>query len=156
VTSTVPGLSLDPNRLTPSDTPGLPPSPLLAFVEQTPALPAIALADHHTTYTNTYYHSQFDDSTNTRGAAHICAVATLAARALYVSAGGTVANASALVHADCNLVSTLYECMTQNWACPLVNQYLGTSGMCRARVSDRSIVGSLSSIPFLAAIQIRP
>jgi len=113
-----------------TDTPGVPPSSAQSFLRKRPSIPTVVLADHYREYSNVYYHSIYDlgptsltvisNILNT-----ICEVSTLTAQFLYQSAGGNNQTEQASLKADCNLVASLWNCLTIDFTCDLVQKYLG-------------------------------
>lgn len=110
------------------DTPGVPPSSVQAFLSLDRSKPVVVLTDHKGPYTNKYYHSRFDDYQYVESdearvlTSRLCSAATLLARSLYKSAGGSDANAKD-INADCSQTISLFRCLSRNVACDLVRWY---------------------------------
>jgi len=104
-----------------NDTPGIPPASSQAFLAEVPTIPTIVLTDHFREYANTYYHSIYDNIQPS--STSLCDKATLVARVLLRSAGASNETVDS-TYADCNLVQTLLYCLTQNFGCDFVQQYV--------------------------------
>lgn len=132
-----------------ASTPGLPPSTGWSFRHSSPSAAVVVLTDHPSTYTNQHFGSLYDSYPenvgNDLGYNQICATATLAARSVYISAGGTEDSAKT-VSADCSVVFALMGCLGTSNACPLVRQYVSAAEWNTASPPSRSASVYLPSI----------
>jgi len=104
-----------------ADTPGIPPSSLMAFLKETPTLPSVVITNHAGPYINKYYHSRFDDFYNVKQD-HVCKIANLTARLLYAAATGSSVIPNMQI--NCTLGVYLLVCFTENMSCNLSDTYL--------------------------------
>jgi nicastrin len=106
----------------------LPPSSTRSFLDARADLGNhVVITDHAGSFKNKYYHARSDvprqNFNNERD--RLCSVATLTARAAYKQAGGTNQTVLGGLAVDCATVCLLYECLTTDMACPLVQMYGG-------------------------------
>ncbi|KAM3580291.1 hypothetical protein VKS41_007527 [Umbelopsis sp. WA50703] len=102
----------------------LPPSSAMSFLKKKRSIASVVIADYQKSL-NAYYHGDFDDTIDlTSASSAICNVATSTARSLWLDAQG-INNGTVPpeVTADCNLVTSLLDCLTYNYSCPLIQQY---------------------------------
>jgi len=113
-----------------TQTSGIPPSSLNTFLKFKPALyqQGVVLTDHFSSYENKYYNSIFDGPSNV-DPRKVCQAATLLARTLYLL-GNEITDISSAppefnsISANCTIVNTLLDCVTQNASCSEMMVYL--------------------------------
>ncbi|KAI8582078.1 hypothetical protein K450DRAFT_228897 [Umbelopsis ramanniana AG] len=127
----------------------LPPSSAQSFLKKKRSIASIVLSDFHTSLDG-YYHSDYDDTLDLATASSaICSLASSAARSIWLSAQGlNNGTVPSQVTADCNLVASLLDCMTQNYSCSLIQQYYGVNNA--ARISHYSSVFSFGGVSLLS------
>ena len=103
---------------------GLPPSPLQAFLETKKEINHVHIANHPSVFTNPYYHSALDDASQSdeNVVKSLCGLATTVARTVH-GLSQTSAVPSEVV-ANCTLVSELWTCLTKNFSCPLISEFV--------------------------------
>ena len=119
----------------PTDLPGIPPSVSESFLSVNSTLPVLHIADHKREFLNRFYHSDddyqllqgSDDSTSAQST--LCALGTLIARSLFVSAGGNDSVVLA-IRANCQYVSRLINCLTQNARCDELHDFFCSDPRC--------------------------
>eukprot|EP01117_Protostelium_nocturnum_P011632 TRINITY_DN4226_c0_g1_i1.p1 TRINITY_DN4226_c0_g1~~TRINITY_DN4226_c0_g1_i1.p1 ORF type:complete len:646 (-),score=158.09 TRINITY_DN4226_c0_g1_i1:134-2071(-) len=99
--------------------PGLPPSSLMAFLQQKPNLPSVLIAEHESQYINQYFGSHLDDASNIVVSSVITAARLASASVLaLVGVDGVAPNISQ------PLANELVKCFTRNFTCDLSQTYL--------------------------------
>jgi len=114
-----------------TQTPGIPPSSLKTFINKKPELSqaGVVLTDHFSSYENKYYDSIFDGPSNV-DPMKVCQAATVLARTLYLL--GNEINTTDIsqdpnfnsINANCSIVISLLDCVTQNASCSDIMTYL--------------------------------
>ena len=113
----------------PTDLPGIPPSVSETFLSVNSSLPVLHIADHKREFLDRYYHSDDDyqllqgSDESTSAQSTLCALGTLIARSLYVAAGGNDSFVH-VIRADCQFVSRLINCLTQNAHCDELRDFM--------------------------------
>jgi len=110
-----------------TEQPGIPPSSLMSFLVANPNLPGVVVTDHEEQYTNMNFHSHSDTAEfNPLSNETLCNAATVLARTLYLLATDqTTPDAiSATIEAPCSLLSELTVCLTANFNCSLLDNFL--------------------------------
>ncbi|KAI9289178.1 Nicastrin-domain-containing protein [Umbelopsis sp. AD052] len=127
----------------------LPPSSAQSFLKKKRSIASIVLSDFQTSLDG-YYHSDYDDMLDLATASSaICSLASSAARSIWLSAQGlNNGTVPAQVTADCNLVTSLLDCLTQNYSCSLIQQYYGVNNA--ARITHYSSVFSFGGVSLLS------
>ncbi|EFJ51228.1 hypothetical protein VOLCADRAFT_103599 [Volvox carteri f. nagariensis] len=143
------------------DTPGIPPSSLMAFLRVKSSLSGLLVADFDTAFKNPYYQSEFDDGTNTIGAmleVCVCAAAIvdaslLLARTLHSLAIGNTAASTNITTSNTTLftdralaINLVYCLMTQSpgLQCPLASELMTPDIML---FSDGSLSAAVGAYP---------
>ncbi|OZJ03933.1 hypothetical protein BZG36_03611 [Bifiguratus adelaidae] len=111
----------------------LPPSSVQSFLLQNRNINSVYISGYKDQMTS-YQGSDFDDAFDmTTATSAICAIANTTARSVWLQAQGLPSNASVppQIAANCNLVSTLLDCLTTNYSCSYTNQFLNVSGIGR-------------------------
>jgi hypothetical protein len=111
----------------------LPPSSVQSFLTYNQSLAHIVLADHDQHYKNPYFNSPYDDGSRLNESAlrgRLCDLSTAVAKSVYgMAMSGSVPNSGAIVpsavQSNCSLIAELWQCLMQNFSCPLVAQTLG-------------------------------
>jgi nicastrin len=110
--------------------PGIPPSSLMSFLVANPDLLSVVVTDHEMEYTNRNFHSHLDNGAfNKLSNDTLCHTATVLARTLYLMATGqtTPDTISPTIEAPCSLLSDLAYCLSENFDCPLLDNFLPRS-----------------------------
>jgi len=126
--STPAGVNLDKATTTAN---GLPPSPVDSFRLLKAAVPGYVISGYDETFSNKFYHSQFDNFTTTSEIAaaseKIAAASTALAKTLiYLANDKTMPDVSALT-VNQTLVKDLLTCIIGDWKCPLFTEYLAST-----------------------------
>jgi hypothetical protein len=127
----VPGFQGSPNTtfkysaVSGSSNSKLPPASALAFLAKK-QIPTVFISDYQSSFSNPYYNSEFDDGSewSSEQITTLCGVATNAARSIYKLASATTSNIPPSVSANCTLLFEYLTCVTRNFACPLMQQFL--------------------------------
>ncbi|XP_060966480.1 nicastrin isoform X2 [Cannabis sativa] len=115
--------------------PGIPPSSLMSFLNKNPITSGVVLEDFDTIFSNKFYHSHLDDSSNLNSSS-IVAAASLLARTLYVLTSDTKddsKSALASVNVNVSLVEQLMGCLLEcepGLSCELVKNFIAPSSTC--------------------------
>lgn len=103
----------------------LPPGSVMPFLKEKPSLAALLFSEYNQNYSNPYYYSQFDDSSNVN-LTSICASAQFLAQTLINLA--TNESDSINITIDCgenSLAAKLLYCLTVSMDCDLAKEYFG-------------------------------
>jgi len=111
---------------------GLPPSALTSFLENEQFIGGgVVFSGYNATYQeiNPFYRSRFDRAGSTNVTAQLTNVATAIARTAFVRAskGATPPITASDIEADFETIRQLESCLTQDFACDLVAEYLNTT-----------------------------
>ncbi|KAL6001283.1 hypothetical protein ACLOJK_007015 [Asimina triloba] len=117
--------------------PGIPPSSLMAFLRKNSSTSGVVLEEFDSTFTNNFYHSHLDDSTNVN-ATSIVAAASLVARTLYILATSASESESVMsvlnnIRVNVSLVNELLGCLLScepGLSCGLVKDFIAPSSVC--------------------------
>jgi len=110
----------------------LPPSATQSFLKYKRDIPSVVLAEYETQFANKYYYSSFDNinNVNPNRSLVLCDAARVVARAVYMLANpGATVNQSEIINVNCEFISTVLDCLTQNFSCPLITNFLITNGI---------------------------
>lgn len=112
--------------------PAPPPTPVLSFQELFPSIGAAVLSEYNGAFSNPFFYSRFDNSSNVDSVA-VTAAATVLARGLYAVASNKTTPAQAAgavpaeLQANAQLVSDILGCITVNAQCTQFAMALGVS-----------------------------
>ncbi|ORY89548.1 Nicastrin-domain-containing protein [Syncephalastrum racemosum] len=107
----------------------LPPSSAMSFLAQKRDMQAAVITDYQQEMGSFYNSDLDDDNTDLNVVAQsICGLVNTTARGVYVQAGGTAQDASGIA-ADCELVSSLLNCLASNFSCSFMQAYFEVSGI---------------------------
>eukprot|EP00026_Physarum_polycephalum_P004777 Phypoly_transcript_04801.p1 GENE.Phypoly_transcript_04801~~Phypoly_transcript_04801.p1 ORF type:complete len:648 (+),score=53.03 Phypoly_transcript_04801:66-2009(+) len=107
--------------------PGIPPSSMMSFLAAKPNLPGVVVTDHEIQYTNKNFHSHTDTGEfNVLSNTTLCHAATVLARTLYLLGTGQTQpdSISPTIEAPCSLLSDLAYCLSSNFNCRLLDNFL--------------------------------
>ncbi|EPS72923.1 hypothetical protein M569_01828, partial [Genlisea aurea] len=108
--------------------PGIPPSSLMTFLSKNPNASGVVVEDFDYAFSDAFYHSHLDDSSNINSSS-IVAAATLVARTLYILAGGEE-TPSSVMNINATLVEELVGCLLDcdpGLSCDLAKHYISPS-----------------------------
>ncbi|XP_057492639.1 nicastrin-like [Actinidia eriantha] len=132
--------------------PGIPPSSLMAFMRKNSQTSGVVLEDFDSVFTNQFYHSHLDDSSNINSSA-IVAAAALVARTLYILASDNKdldTSALNVINVNVSLVEELMGCLLNcepGLSCGLVNHYISPTNTCPSNYVG-VLQGEPSSTPY--------
>ncbi|XP_008789257.2 nicastrin isoform X2 [Phoenix dactylifera] len=115
--------------------PGIPPSSLMAFLRKNASTSGVVLEDFDSSFTNQFYHSHLDNSSNVNSSS-IAAAAALVARALYILASGDLTlDLMALnsIKVNVSLVEELVQCLLTcepGLSCGIVRSFISPNNNC--------------------------
>ncbi|GAV60467.1 Nicastrin domain-containing protein [Cephalotus follicularis] len=132
--------------------PGVPPSSLMAFLRKNSLTSGIVLEDFDSVFTNKFYHSHLDDSSNINSSS-IVAAASLVARTLYILASDSKnlsSSALGAIKVNVSLVEELMGCLLNcepGLSCELVKKYISATNTCPSHYVG-VVLGEPSSTPY--------
>ncbi|XP_050270062.1 nicastrin [Quercus robur] len=115
--------------------PGIPPSSLMTFLQKNSHTSGVVLEDFNSVFSNKFYHSHLDDTSNINSSA-VVAAASLVARTLYILASdNNTLSSSALtaINVNVSLVEELMGCLLgcdPGLSCNLVKNYISPTNTC--------------------------
>ncbi|KAK2964858.1 hypothetical protein BLNAU_158 [Blattamonas nauphoetae] len=113
-------MTIDTETVSTLLTPGIPPSPAGAFVQEREDIPTVHLATHGPTFDMPYYHSHLDRFYNLDA---ICDASTLAARTALVQLGIPSAEVDVSnISANCTEIGLFMDCQIDNPNCSLIKE----------------------------------
>ncbi|KAF3960934.1 hypothetical protein CMV_014397 [Castanea mollissima] len=136
--------------------PGIPPSSLMAFLQKNSNTSGVVLEDFNSVFSNKYYHSHLDDTSNINSSA-VVAAASLVARTLYILASDNkTLSSSALtaINVNVSLVEELMGCLLDcdpGLSCNLVKSYILPTITCPSHYVG-VIPDEPSSTPYLGSV----
>ncbi|OMO66813.1 Nicastrin [Corchorus capsularis] len=135
-----------------SSNPGIPPSSLMAFLRKNSSTSGIVLEDFDTIFSNKFYQSHLDDTSNINSSS-IVAAASLVARTLYVLASNSkdlTSSSLESINVNATLVEELISCMLDcnpGLSCELVKSYISSKDTCPSHYVG-VVLGEPSSTPY--------
>lgn len=115
--------------------PGVPPSSLVSFITKNSSISGVVLEDFDTSFSNNFYHSYLDDSSNINSSS-IAAAAVLVARTIYVLANDhSSLDLFALnsIKINISMIEELVQCLLScdpNVPCSIIRNYISPSSRC--------------------------
>ncbi|OMO49469.1 Nicastrin [Corchorus olitorius] len=135
-----------------SSNPGIPPSSLMTFLRKNSSTSGIVLEDFDTIFSNKFYQSHLDDTSNINSSS-IVAAASLVARTLYVLASNSkdlTSSSLESINVNTTLVEELISCMLDcnpGLSCELVESYISSKDTCPSHYVG-VVLGEPSSTPY--------
>ena len=125
-------LPASPLPIHPGKTPGsadplqssLPPSSLNGLSVFFPDVAGVVLTQHQAEFVNPYYDSIYDLGSKL-DPEYVCQASSSLARAAFVAAAKDGVQVPDSLQANCTLVSSLLQCLTEDFECPLIASVLG-------------------------------
>ncbi|KAA6370913.1 MAG: putative nicastrin protein, partial [Streblomastix strix] len=108
------------------ETPGIPPSPASAFIEENNSIPIIHICSHGNKFSNPFHHSRLDQYYDSQ---LTCDASTLAARIAVQKLMGDqpdikIDTLLQSIQANCTEIHQMLECLISNSSCELIRQTL--------------------------------